>query len=426
MKPVYTVLLVSLFFVSSLYSQTTLSAGDVVLLGANCDNPDDFAFLFLVEVETGTVIKFTDNGWLAAGGFRGGEGIQTYTVPQPIAAGTVIVFSQHPTDFTASGSFALASTGDQLLVYQGEEISPQMIYALNIAGPGVWQDDATSTNTSALPVGLVNGETAVAVQEFDNVKFGGGTNFPTPTAARLAISDKANWIGDDVNRFDLTTFGDFSLPVQLSSFTARAGDGKVVLQWMTESEKDNAGFEILRSTDREGSYLLLSSYVHNPSLRGQMNANTRSVYQFEDCLVANDVCYWYQLVDVALSGQKTFHGPLSAIPHARGEEITNTVNPNVPRSLVLYQNYPNPFNPVTTIRFDIPQVEKEMTDISLKIFNTLGQQVKTLYRGELPAGTYSLAWDGLDEEGRSLPAGNYYAVLKVGFLSQTKSMVLLK
>ncbi len=296
MKSICTVLLAILFLISPLISQTTLSAGDVVLLGVNCDNPDDFAFLFLVGVEAGTVIKFTDNGWLAAGGFRGGEGVQTYTTPHSISAGTVIVFSQHPDDFTASGSFALASTGDQLLVYQGEASSPQMIYALNIAGPGVWQDDATSTSTSALPAGLVNGETAVAVQEFDNVKFAGGTNFPTSLAARLAISDKANWIGDDVNRFDLTTFGDFSLPVQLSSFSARAGDGKVVLQWITESEKDNAGFEILRSTAEDGSYILLSSYIHNPSLRGQLNTNTRTVYQFEDVLVANEICYWYQLV----------------------------------------------------------------------------------------------------------------------------------
>lgn len=426
MKSVYTVLLAALFFISPLFSQSTLSAGDVVLLGVNCDNPDDFAFLFLVDVEAGTVIKFTDNGWLAVGGFRSGEGVQTYTTPQMISAGTVIVFSQHPTDFTASGSFALASTGDQLLVYQGQESLPQMIYALNIAGPGVWQDDATSTNTSALPTGLVNGETAVAVQEFDNVKFGGGTHFPTPTAARLAISEKANWIGDDVNRFDLTTFGDFSLPVQLSSFTARAGDGKVVLQWITESEKDNAGFEILRSSTSDGSYILLSSYIHNPSLRGQLNANTRTVYTFEDALVANEVCYWYQLVDVALSGQKTFHGPLSATPHSRGEEITNSGNSNLPRSMVLHQNYPNPFNPLTTIRFDIPLLNEEMSEISLKIYNALGQQVKTLYQGKLSSGSYSLEWNGTDDGSNSLPAGNYYAVLKAGFLSQTIPMILLK
>ncbi len=426
MKSIFTVLLASLFFISPVFSQSTLSAGDVVLLGVNCDNPDDFAFLFLVEVEAGTVIKFTDNGWLAAGGFRSGEGVQTYITPQMISAGTVIVFSEHPTDFTASGSFALASTGDQLLVYQGEASSPQMIYALNIAGPGVWQDDATSTNTSALPAGLVNGETAVAVQEFDNVKFGGGTNFPTPTAARLAISEKANWIGDDVNRFDLTTFGDFSLPVQLSSFSARAGDGKVILQWITESEKDNAGFEILRRTANDESYILLSSYIHNPSLRGQMNANTRTVYRFEDYLVANEVCYWYQLVDVALGGQKIFHGPLSATPHFRGEEITNSGNSNLPRSMVLYQNYPNPFNPFTTIRFDIPLLEEEMSEVSLKIYNALGQQVKTLYQGKLASGSYSLEWEGADDEGNSLPAGNYYAVLKAGFVSQTISMILLK
>jgi len=426
MKPVFTVLLAVVFSISPSFSQTILTAGGIALLGVNCDNPDDFAFLLLVDIEAGTVIKFTDNGWLAAGGFRTGEGIQTYTASASINAGTVIVFSQHPADFSASGSFALASTGDQLLAYQGPENSPVMIYALNIAGAGIWQSDASNTNTSALPAGLLNGESAVAVQEYDNVKFGGLTHFSTPLAALLTIGDKSNWLGDDLNRFDLTSFGDFSLPVHLSSFTARAGDGIVTLQWITESEKDNAGFEILRAVAGDSSYLLLSSYIHNPALRGQLSTNTRTIYKFEDRLVANEVSYWYQLVDVEVNGKKNFHGPVTATPHAAGGEVTNSGMSNLPESFVLHPNFPNPFNPSTTLRFDIPQLSSNLPEVSLTVFNTLGQRVRLLFQGHLPAGHYSLDWEGTDDKGIVMPGGSYYAVLKAGYLTRTVQMVYLK
>ncbi len=63
----------------NLSAQTILNAGDIAIVGINTDNPDDFAFVLLTDIESGTVINFTDNGWLAAGGFRTGEGIKAYT-----------------------------------------------------------------------------------------------------------------------------------------------------------------------------------------------------------------------------------------------------------------------------------------------------------------------------------------------------------
>ncbi|MDO7874292.1 hypothetical protein Q5H93_06070 [Hymenobacter sp. ASUV-10] len=60
-------------------AQTYLQAGDVLLLGYNAQDPDDFAFTPLVNLEAGTQLKFTDNGWQPTGGFRLTEGICTYT-----------------------------------------------------------------------------------------------------------------------------------------------------------------------------------------------------------------------------------------------------------------------------------------------------------------------------------------------------------
>ena len=96
---IFSVLIVILLLFNSGFSQTTLSAGDLAIVGMNCDNPDDFAFLVLVSIEAGTEIKFTDNGWSSADTFRTGEGIQTYTASSAVTAGTVIVFSQNSGDF---------------------------------------------------------------------------------------------------------------------------------------------------------------------------------------------------------------------------------------------------------------------------------------------------------------------------------------
>ncbi len=68
------ILFIIFFSFSFLYSQTTLSAGDIAIVGVNTDNPDEFAFVLLTDVTTGTSIRFTDDGWFSAGGFRSGEG----------------------------------------------------------------------------------------------------------------------------------------------------------------------------------------------------------------------------------------------------------------------------------------------------------------------------------------------------------------
>jgi hypothetical protein len=426
MKRIIVLCLWLLRAVPSVYSQSVLAPGDLALLGANCDNPDDFAFLVLVDIVAGSAIKFTDNGWQAAGSFRSGEGILTFTAATNLDAGTVIVYSENQLDFSSSGSFSLSSSGDQILVYQGDETSPQFIYGLNIEGAAVWQSDATNTNSSALPSGLSNGLSAVAVQEFDNVKYNGSTQFPDPIQALVTISDPVNWSGDDLNRFDFTTWGDFSLPVELSVLNARAGNKVVELSWITESERNNAGFEIWRSEISDSNYQMISSYIHNPVLRGKMTSTRRTEYTFTDLLVVNERTYWYMLRDVSTTGQKTFHGPVSATPHESGQNIINVGLTDLPESFELYQNFPNPFNPTTTIAFDIPQIGEENKAVVLIIFNSLGQRVRTLYQGQVAGGRYSTVWDGKDDSGNHLPAGIYYATLRAGFVNRSIKLMLVK
>ena len=93
----------------------------------------------------------------------------------------------------------------------------------------------------------------------------------------------------------------------------------------------------------------------------------------------------------------------------------------------LLGNYPNPFNPQTTIRFTLA----EKSAVSLHIFNTLGQRVRTLYsNADLPAGmVHSLVWDGTTENGRSAASGTYYYRLQVSASKAQQAvgkMVLLR
>jgi hypothetical protein len=90
---------------------------------------------------------------------------------------------------------------------------------------------------------------------------------------------------------------------------------------------------------------------------------------------------------------------------------------SVPQTFALYQNYPNPFNPVTSIRFSIPKSE----EVSLKIFNTLGQEIETLVQTKLSAGTHAILWDASDK-----PGGVYFYQLKAGGRTEVRKMVLVK
>lgn len=179
---------------------TTLQAGDIAIVGMNTDAPDKVSFVILTDIDAGTEIKLTDNGVKADGTFRANEGTLVWQADQAIAAGTVINITKTDAGFTAnsgtvtpeSGSFALSASGDQVIAYQGDNTAPTFIAAVNAEGTG-WQADATSSNTSALPTGLTNGVTAVAITESDNVAYTGDATSGSAETLLTAINNAENW-----------------------------------------------------------------------------------------------------------------------------------------------------------------------------------------------------------------------------------------
>ncbi len=94
----------------------------------------------------------------------------------------------------------------------------------------------------------------------------------------------------------------------------------------------------------------------------------------------------------------------------------------IPTDYALGTNYPNPFNPTTNITFAIPRTSR----VKVEIFNTLGRKIKTLMDATLNTGYHTLHWNGLNDNGQTIPTGVYFYRMQTESFTDTKKMVLVK
>lgn len=95
---------------------------------------------------------------------------------------------------------------------------------------------------------------------------------------------------------------------------------------------------------------------------------------------------------------------------------------NIPLRYSLEQNYPNPFNPVTVIKYQLPAA----ADVEIKIFNMLGQEVKTLVDNRQTAGDKSVIWNGKNNYGQEVSSGIYLYRLQTDEYVNTKKLLLIR
>jgi len=195
---------------------------------------------------------------------------------------------------------------------------------------------------------------------------------------------------------------DSALPVELSSFTAKIiKAGGVKLDWRTETEVDNYGFEVERIQLSDGS----SQWEMIGFVEGNGNSNSPKDYSFTDTEVRYGY-FSYRLKQIDTDGKFEYSFEIEINAGA------------IPDGFVLEQNYPNPFNPTTTIKFAL--VEEENT--TLKVYDVLGNEVVTLFDDKTEAGkVYEL-----DFNASSLPSGIYVYTLRSENHSAVRKMVLLK
>jgi hypothetical protein len=200
--------------------------------------------------------------------------------------------------------------------------------------------------------------------------------------------------------------------VTISSFSAEVSRDGIVIQWTTETEPNNAGFNIFRSTTENGNY----SKVNESLITALGNAFSGASYRYLDKPdLAGD--YYYQLQSVSLTGATSFHGPISvALTSVDLKKYA------LPDNYSLFQNYPNPFNPETTIEFSLPKAGL----VEIAIYDINGKIVRSVISEEKPAGTFWLKWDGRDESGVLVSSGIYFTIMKSGAFRQTNKMILMK
>jgi hypothetical protein len=94
----------------------------------------------------------------------------------------------------------------------------------------------------------------------------------------------------------------------------------------------------------------------------------------------------------------------------------------LPLRFALFRNHPNPFNPGTVIRYAWPT----STDVTLTIYNLLGQEVRTLVKSMMAAGYHDVYWDGKDGSGMQVASGVYFYRLQTKEFSKAINMLLVK
>ncbi|MCH8034444.1 MAG: T9SS type A sorting domain-containing protein [Bacteroidetes bacterium] len=229
----------------------------------------------------------------------------------------------------------------------------------------------------------------------------------TWTQISIASQNYQIFIVDSITQFAAQGNGfyklnsDLFIPVELTSFTAETSENEISLNWTTATELNNQGFEIERSTDNQTFEKI--GFIPGFGTTTESKSYTYKIIEF-----ASGTQY-YRLKQIDFDGTYEYSDAIEV------EGLT-------PTQYVLFQNYPNPFNPSTSIKFSIP-ID---SNVKLKLFNLLGQEVAELLNSEISVGIHHI-----DFNASRLSSGTYFYVLEANGnngsnFTATKKMILTK
>ena len=162
-------------------------------------------------------------------------------------------------------------------------------------------------------------------------------------------------------------------------------------------------------------------FADNAEMNNAQTITTTDVYSEVSSLQANKNYYW-KVRSVSDNGAYSSYSNIGTFK--TDDQITAVGGDKeiTPTEYKLSQNYPNPFNPSTIIEYSLP----EASYVSMKIYNVLGREVRTLVNGSQNAGNYQTQWNGLDNAGNKVATGMYIYRITAGNYVATKKMLLLK
>ncbi len=200
-------------------------------------------------------------------------------------------------------------------------------------------------------------------------------------------------------------------PVELSSFDAAVTQGNFVqLNWITESESDLLGYNVLRSETEnlDDAFTLNQAYIE------ANNSTTQCCYKYTDMDVEINHTYHYWLESVEMNGSSEFFGPVNVIVEDGGGETP----PDPVESITMFESvYPNPFNPDTKFTYTLA----EAGNVTFKIYNLKGQLVDTIVdHGEKDINN-QVSWDATGQA-----SGIYMIHMEAKGYESIRKAVLIK
>lgn len=197
--------------------------------------------------------------------------------------------------------------------------------------------------------------------------------------------------------------GGRTVPVELISFTAEVNNDKVLLRWITATETNNQGFEVQRTEVRDQR----SDWEKIGFVEGKGTTTEENIYNYEDNNIETGE-YYYRLKQIDYDGSYEY-----------SQEVQ--VKVDIIYDFNLEQNFPNPFNPGTIIKFSIPH----KAFVSLSIYNSLGEKIKTIINEFLEEGDHSVELKA-EDFAPSFSSGVYFYRLQADDYSESKKMLLLR
>ena len=201
---------------------------------------------------------------------------------------------------------------------------------------------------------------------------------------------------------------DSSLPVQLSLFRGQSTAAGVLLEWRTETEDNNLGFNLYRAGSSSNRYIKINQKL----IAGAGSSTQSRNYAYTDDRLFEIGAYSYQLESVNVNGDRDTYATIHVL-------VENRV---LPAHFYLDQNYPNPFNPSTAIQYGLPQA----ANVRVEVYNLRGELVRVLQNSGQSAGAYELIWDGRNSDGQTVPSGVYLYRLSAGNYIETRKMLFTK
>ncbi len=291
--------------------------------------------------------------------------------------------------------------------------SPSLLTAHNFSG-GYYQV-MTVTNPQAgvasinIELNNTNNGTVVntswsdaATIRFNTLNAGGSSDlsFRTTSPATVIFDDDETTIIGQGNWIPLNTT---PLPVELVLFTANVMADNVILNWKTETEINNYGFEIQRASSNAGSELPYTDWERIDFIEGYGNSNSQKTYSYTDKNVKYGR-YAYRLKQIDIDGSFAYSFEVE-------------VEVGQPAGYALHQNYPNPFNPATTLSYTLPVSDF----VSIKVFDAIGNLIQTLVSEKQDAGYYEITFDG-----SGLSSGVYLCKMETTGYTRGIKLLLLK